>query len=280
LIEGVHFRHDWTDCEALGHKAVAVNLSDIAAMGGSPRYLYLGLACPGEAEITDIDAFLRGVLDETAKYGVSLVGGDTCRSPGPWMISVTVEGSAPTHQAIGRDGAQPGDLIMVSGTLGDSALALQLTKENKEAHANLLKRHHQPVARVELGRMLGEKHLASAMIDVSDGLASDLEHILQASQVDGLIEEVELPLSEEFQAYFNKTPALLELALHGGEDYELLFTVRPDKAPSVRDLCAAKKLPVTTIGTIGTGSGLLSLKEKTGKVRPILVRGYDHFCQP
>ncbi len=279
LIEGVHFRHDWTDCEALGHKAVAVNLSDIAAMGGSPRYLYLGLACPDEAEISDIDAFLRGVLDETAKYGVSLVGGDTCRSPGPWMISVTVEGSAPRDQAIGRDGAQPGDLIMVSGTLGDSALALRLIEEDKDAHTSLLKRHHQPVAQVELGRLLGENHLASAMIDVSDGLAGDLEHILQASQVDGLIEEAELPLSEEFQVHLGKAPALLELALYGGEDYELLFTVTPDQAPSVRELCAARQFPVTTIGYISKGSGLLSLKEKTGEVRPLLVRGYDHFCR-
>ena len=117
------------------------------------------------------------------------------------------------------------------------------------------------------------------MIDVSDGLAGDLEHILQASQVDGLIEEAKLPLSEEFQVHLGKAPDLLELALYGGEDYELLFTVAPDKAPSVRELCAARQLPVTAIGCISKGSGLLSLKDKTGEVRPILVRGYDHFCR-
>jgi thiamine-monophosphate kinase len=279
LLEGVHFRHDWTNCEALGHKAVAVNLSDIAAMGGSPRYLYLGLACPDETKISDIDAFLRGVLDETSRYGVSLVGGDTCRSPGPWMISVTVEGSALRHQAIGRDGAQPGDLIMVSGTLGDSALALRLIEEDKQAHTNLLKRHHQPVPQVVIGVLIGEYHFASAMIDVSDGLAGDLEHILQASQVDGLIEAAELPLSEEFQVHLGNAPDLLELALYGGEDYELLFTVAPDKEPSVREFCAARQLRITTIGVISKGSGQLSLKDKTGEVRPILVRGYDHFCR-
>lgn len=279
LIEGVHFRHDWTDCDALGHKAVAVNLSDIAAMGGTPRYLYLGLACPDETESSDIEAFLRGALDESAKYGVSLVGGDTCRSPGPWMISVTIEGSAPRHQAVGRDGAQPGDLIMVSGTLGDGALALQLLQGNKEADANLLRRHHRPVAQVELGRLLGENGLASAMIDVSDGLAGDLEHILQASQVDGLIEEAKLPLSEAFQAHLDRDPSLAEIALYGGEDYELLFTVAPDKAPALRELCATRQLQVSTIGSISEGTGILSLMERTGAVRPILVRGYDHFCR-
>ena len=279
LIEDVHFRHAWTDCETLGHKAVAVNLSDIAAMGGTPHYLYLGLACPDEAESSDIEAFLHGVLDETSKYGVFLVGGDTCRSPGPWMISVTVEGSVPRNQAVGRDGAQPGDLIMVSGTLGDSALALQLLQEGKGVQATLLQRHHQPVAQVELGRLLGENCFASAMIDVSDGLAGDLEHILQASQVDGMIEEAELPLSESFQAHLECNPALVDLALYGGEDYELLFTVAPDKAVAVRELCATRQLQVTTIGSISKGSGILSLTERAGVVRPILVRGYDHFCR-
>ena len=280
LIEDVHFRHDWTDCEALGHKAVAVNLSDIAAMGGTPRYLYLGLACPGDTELDDISAFLKGALAEAEDHNVSLVGGDTCRSPGPWMISVTIEGSAPAHQAIGRDGAQAGDLIMVSGTLGESALALHLLRNGKEPETTLLTRHHRPKAQVDLGRRLGEQRLAKAMIDISDGLASDLEHILQASQVDGLIEGDKLPLSEAFQRYADSEPSLRGLALHGGEDYELLFTVAPEKAAEVAALGAELKLSITAIGVIQKGSGVLSLQDKTGAVRPILVRGYDHFCRP
>jgi len=279
LIEDVHFRHDWTDCEALGHKAVAVNLSDIAAMGGSPRYLYLGLACPGETELDDINAFLKGALDEAEHYNVVLVGGDTCRSPGPWMISVTVEGSAPAQQAIGRDGARPGDLIMVSGTLGDSALALHLLNAGKEPEEALLTRHHRPTAQVELGRLLGEYRLANAMIDISDGLAGDLEHILQASQVDGLIEEDKLPLSPAFRRHADRETELRELALFGGEDYELLFTVAPEKASEVVALGVELELSTTSIGVIHKGSGALSLQDKTGAVRPILVRGYDHFCR-
>ena len=279
LIEDVHFRHDWTDCEALGHKAVAVNLSDIAAMGGTPRYLYLGLACPGEADLDDIYAFTKGALDEAKRHNVMLVGGDTCRSPGPWMISVTIEGSAPASQVIGRDGAQPGDLIMVSGTLGDSALGLHLLQNDATPETELSIRHHRPTAQVELGRLLGEKHLARAMIDISDGLAGDLEHILQASQVNGLIEEDKLPLSEVFRRYTEKKPDLRELALYGGEDYELLFTVAPEKAADVAVLGAELSLPMTTIGVIQEGPGALLLQDKTGEVRPILVRGYDHFCR-
>jgi thiamine-monophosphate kinase len=279
LIEDVHFRLAWTDCEALGHKAVAVNLSDIAAMGGTPRYLYLGLACPGKTALADVDAFLKGALSEAERHNVTLVGGDTCRSPGPWMISVTVEGSALAHQAIGRDGAQHGDLIMVSGTLGDSALALHLLRNGIEPEPALLARHHMPTAQVELGRLLGELRLANAMIDISDGLASDLEHILQASKVDGLIEEDKLPLSEDFRRRVDADPGLRGLSLYGGEDYELLFTVAPEKATEVASLCAKLELTITSIGFIQAGCGTLSLQDKTGEVKPLLVKGYDHFCR-
>jgi thiamine-monophosphate kinase len=279
LIEEVHFHRDWTDCESLGHKAVAVNLSDIAAMGGTPRYLYLGLACPGETELNDINAFLKGALDEAERHNVVLVGGDTCRSPGPWLISITIEGSAPAHRDIGRDGAKPGDLIMVSGTLGDSALALHLLHKKETAETGLLDRHHRPTARVELGRLLGEQCLTEAMIDLSDGLAGDLEHILQASQVDGLIEADQLPLSEAFRRYTDRHPELRNLALYGGEDYELLFTVSPKQAAKVAALSTALQLPITSIGSIHKGSGALLLRDRGGEARPILVRGYDHFCR-
>lgn len=279
LIEGIHFRHDWTDCEQLGHKAVAVNLSDIAAMGGTPRFLYLGLACPGEARLDDINAFLKGALDEATRYNVTLVGGDTCRSPGPWLVSVTVEGSAPAHRAVGRDGAQPGDLIMVSGTLGDSALALRLLSEGKEPEASLQACHHRPTAQVELGRRLGERCLAKAMIDISDGLASDLEHILQASQVDGLVFADKLPLSMAFRRFSEADPCLRELALYGGEDYQLLFTVAPENEALVAALSAELELPITSIGVIQKGSGTVLIQDKKGVARPITVRGYDHFCR-
>jgi thiamine-monophosphate kinase len=280
LIEGVHFNHDWTTAEDLGHKAVAVNLSDIAAMGGTPRYLYIGLACPGETDVSAITAFMRGALAEAESYDISLVGGDTCSSPGPWIISVTIEGSVKQGKQICRDGARPGDLIMVSGTLGDSALALRALKAGQAVDDVLAGRHHRPKARVAFGQKLGQQGFVSAMIDISDGLAGDLEHILQASRVDAFIVEDQLPLSELFQQQAENAPELKELALYGGEDYELLFTVAPENEAKAIALGVESGLPVTKIGAVKEGSGALSLQDRSGSVRPILVRGYDHFCRP
>lgn len=280
LIEDVHFRRDWISPEELGHKAVAVNLSDLAAMGGTPRYLYLGFACPDTTDVEEINAFIKGALAEARRFHVTLVGGDTCRSPGPWIIAVTVEGSVAKGQDIGRDGGRPGDLIMVSGTLGDSALALALLEQKRQPDQRLLTRHCRPTPRVELGCQLGKHQLASAMIDISDGLAGDLEHILQASCLDGLIEEAALPLSEAFQDHVRQQPVLRELALFGGEDYELLFTTAPENEAAVMSLGDALGLLTTRIGTVKKGSGNLALRDRAGIVQPLLVRGYDHFCRP
>jgi thiamine-monophosphate kinase len=280
LLEQVHFRFDWTDAKCLGRKAVAVNLSDLAAMGGRPRFLYLGLACPGHTELTQVEHFLEGVLQETAAYDVALVGGDTCHSPGPWMISVTVEGSVLAGQAIGRDGARPGDRIMVSGSLGDSALALYQLERAITPVPELLQRHCTPTARVELGMLLGGSGLISAMIDISDGLTADLEHILQASCLDALIDRESLPLSAWFRAALQGQPELVELALGGGEDYELLFTVPSDAVAAVATLGRQAGVPVTCIGELVAGTGAVRLRDVDGSVRPLLVRGYDHFCRP
>lgn len=279
LIEDVHFRHEWITPEDLGHKAVAVNLSDIAAMGGTPRYLYLGLACPGTTAMDDLNEFLQGALDEAGCYGVTLVGGDTCHSNGPWIIAVTVEGSTPAGLAVGRGGAQPGDLIMVSGTVGDSAMALRLLQNGNQPEAPLLERHHRPTPRIELGRLLAKNRIARSMIDISDGLAKDLEHILQASRVGALIEEQKLPVSAAFRRQADKQPTLWELALFGGEDYELLFTLAPQNEAEALALGAGLNLPVTRIGVVQDGPATLSLHDRKGAVRPILVRGYDHFCR-
>jgi len=278
LIEEIHFRLDWTDLYDLGRKAVAVNLSDIAAMGGTPRFLYLGLACPSNTEVADLEALLEGVLAETAQYGVTLTGGDTCRSPGPWMLAVTVEGSAPAGRAVTRQGARPGDLVMVSGTLGDSALALRLLQEGLTPDPALLERHHRPTPRIELGRLLAEAGLASAMIDISDGLAADLEHILQASSVDAVIDSTQLPLSTAFQHHLAGDGDARELALHGGEDYELLFTLAAADLERAQALAAQLGLPLTPVGRVRAGSGNLYRQDGAGPERPILVRGYDHFC--
>lgn len=279
LLEDVHFRFAWTSAYDLGRKAVAVNLSDIAAMGGTPRFLYVGLACPGVTETTELDAFIAGVLAEAGEHEVALVGGDTCRSPGPWIISVTIEGTAPAGTVVGRDGARPGDAVLVSGTLGDSALALALWQQGETPEPWLAARHNRPTPRVALGRELARAGLATAMIDLSDGIAADLEHILQASGAGAEILGTALPLSPRFRDKLERQPELLDLALGGGEDYELLCTVpaaRVDEA-----LAAARRAGValTVIGAVLERSAGLRLRAATGEVRPLRVKGYDHFCR-
>lgn len=275
LIEEIHFRSDWSDWRALGSKCVSVNVSDVAAMGGSPRHLYLGLAIPGTMAMEDLDAFLEGFLETAAGYGAVLVGGDTCRSPGPLMISVTVEGAAPTEQVATRSGARPGDSIYVSGTLGDSALALQRLQADRPVTVELADRHHRPQARVALGRALAEAQLPSAMIDVSDGVLADLGHILEASAVGARLEQALFPLSSGFSQAMDEEPSLFELALSGGEDYELLFTVPADKEHVLAELIS--DVPVTRIGTVTEAEQGFLLADEAGQVRPVKAKGFNHF---
>lgn len=275
LIEDIHFRRQWTDWRLLGRKSVTVNVSDIAAMGGIPRHLYLGLGLPADLPVEDLDRFLAGFREAAEGYGASLVGGDTCRSPGPLLISVTAEGTIPAGRAVTRGGAHPGDAIYLSGTLGDSALALRGLLAGETPAADLARRHFDPEARTELGRELAAQGLATAMIDLSDGLLADLGHVLAASAAGARVELAALPLSDLFREALAGDPSLEELALSGGEDYELLFTVPAGREEEIARLAAALRLPLTRIGRIATGD--LLLIEADGGVRSPARRGFDHF---
>ncbi len=275
LIEEVHFRSEWSDWRSLGEKSVAVNVSDIAAMGGRPRHLYLGLAIPSDRPLADLDRFLEGFLAAADEYGALLVGGDTCGSPGPLMIAVTVEGATPADQVIYRSGARPGDGIYVSGVLGDSALALRCLRDGLPPEPELAERHHRPRARVALGRALAELALPSAMIDVSDGLLADLGHLLRASAAGAQLESPRIPLSKSFRKALAADPALMELAMSGGEDYELLFTVSEENQSRLTALSGG--VPVTRIGTVTTADRGLRLLGPTGRERPVDARGFNHF---
>ena len=277
LLEAVHFDFAWISAGELGRKAVAVNLSDIAAMGGTPRFLSVGLACPADTEMAQLDAFVDGVLAEAADHGVVLVGGDTCRSPGPWIIAVTIEGSVPAGQAIGRGGARIGDLVLVSGTLGDSALALTLWQQGAIPHPSLAARHNRPTARVTLGRALAEAGLPTAMIDLSDGVASDLGHILQASGVGAEVRSADLPLSLAFREQLERHPQWFDLALAGGEDYELLCTVPPAHLDAALALGALTGVPLTVIGSVTDRASGLRIRGSDGVAKPLLIKGYEHF---
>jgi thiamine-monophosphate kinase len=227
--------------------------------------------------VEDLDDFVAGFLEAARHYGATLAGGDTCRSPGPLLISVTAEGAVPERELVRRSGARPGDAVYVSGTLGDSGLALRLLVAGDEPAPFLSRRHHDPEARTGLGRALARAAIPTAMIDVSDGLLADLGHILDASQVGAVIEAAALPLSEPFRRALAQEPALLDLALAGGEDYELLFTVQPEREAGLAEFAGSVGVPVTRLGKVTAPQEGLIVIDRDG--RPIEPRktGYDHF---
>lgn len=275
LVEGVHFDLALCDPVTLGRKSLAVNLSDIAAMGGKPRHFLLSLAIPSNLPVEFLDSFIEGMLERGKEFGVTLIGGDTCSSRKGLIISVTLLGEQSRDFIVRRDGARSGDLICVTGTLGDAALGLELLKQGtREGIA--VARHLDPLPRVGEGIRLAETGIPSAMIDVSDGLLADLGHIIDLSGVGARLYLEKLPISDCFrenQAFLNEDPFLLPLS--GGEDYELLFTLPPNKLHAIEALAAETGTRMTVIGEI-TDAGLAVLTP-LGAEYPVLRRGYNHF---
>jgi thiamine-monophosphate kinase len=269
LSSGVHFFAD-CDPEHIGHKSLAVGLSDLAAMGAEPAWATLALTLPA-ADEDWIRAFATGFGRLAGAHGMRLVGGDTTR--GPLSVAVQVHGLVPTGAAIRRSGARPGEAIFVSGTLGDAGLALRRRLADEPVASELQRRLDCPEPRVELGRRL--RGIASAMIDLSDGLAGDLGHILTASTVGAEVELERLP----------RTPWVAEviaatgdwsLPLASGDDYELCFCVAPAHIPTVERLSEALGLPLTRVGWIRADAGL-DFRLPDGGRLTLPVRGYDHF---
>ncbi len=276
LAEGVHFRRDWSDPYTLGRKSLAVNLSDIAAMGGIPRYALLSLAVPEELPLEFLDRFVSGFLDQADRFGVALIGGDTSASRGGLFINVTLMGEQYPETIVTRGGAKVGDLVCVSGTLGDSALGLEGLRRG-EKPAGALARHLDPEPRVGLGRALAEAALPTAMIDVSDGLVADLGHILELSGQGGRVEVAALPLSPEYRSGCGRLGIdPYACCLGGGEDYELLFTLPADRLGEARSVADAAGVPVTAIGEIVAETGLVLVAPDGGRF-DALFKGYDHF---
>ena len=271
-LEGIHFRRDWHSPESIGHRCLARGLSDIAAMGGEPVAAFLSLALPRGLPSDWTTNFLRGLLRLAKKFHVTLAGGDTAQSPAGILADILVLGSVPQRKAILRSGARPGDKIYVSGELGGSAAAIwQLTKKPKaKLNPRDYQRHFLPEPRIELGRILRERALASAMIDTSDGLSTDLAHICEESGVGAELQAERIPRASV------GNPARevdLELALHGGEDYELLFTVpRNRRVPS--QLAGSS---ITQIGEILPGKKIY-LQTSTSR-RQLHPQGWEHFRQ-
>ena len=273
LIAGRHFFPS-DGPGTIGHKAMAVNLSDLAAMGAAPRYALLAIALPSDDE-KFLRGFAGGFFGLAQKYGVEVIGGDTTRG-GLLTLSVTALGEVPEGQALRRDGARVGDDVWVSGTLGDAALALahhqggvQLTTEEAVA---CFPRLYVPTPRIELGIAL--RGIATACIDVSDGFAADLGHVLECSGVGAQVIFEALPLSAAAAAHVEE-PAARDCVLAGGDDYELVFTAPPDRRLQIDKIAESLGLRLSRVGSIVAGSDLTVLR--AGEPMILARTGFDHF---
>ena len=275
LIEGIHFDLSFTSAAELGRKSLAVNLSDIAAMGGKPRHALLSLALPRSLTVEFLDDFIDGLLGLAAEYDVALIGGDTCASPGGLVISLTVMGEQLPERVVRRDGARPGDLVFVTGTLGDAALGLELLKAGV-LRGEGVARQLNPPPRVREGLALAATGLPTAMIDVSDGLLADLGHILRLSGAGARLELDKIPRSDFLRSHTAATSDPFSLSLSGGEDYELLFTAPPTAAAAIQSLLAALGTPVTLIGEITSSPGIRTISVDGNDYQP-RKNGYNHF---
>ncbi|KJV46632.1 thiamine monophosphate kinase [Pantoea sp. BL1] len=274
LVAGVHFLRDIHPAD-LGYKALAVNLSDLAAMGADPAWLTLAITLP-EVNESWLAAFSDSLFELLDYYDMQLIGGDTTR--GPLSLTLGIHGLVPTGRALKRSGAKPGDWIFVTGTLGDSAAGLSLLQHRHRlndpaVHEVLIKRHLRPMPRVLQGQAL--RNLATSAIDISDGLIADLGHILTASRVGARLNLEALPLSAALRDHF-ETEQVLTWALSGGEDYELCFTV-PEVNRGALDVALGHLgVPYTCIGQIAPEADGLTLLEN-GKPRRFNHKGFDHF---
>lgn len=280
LVEGVHFDLATTSARDLGWKALAVNLSDIAAMGGTPRYALLALGLPARLSEVFLRDFIRGFSRAARTYATELIGGDTSSAPGV-LIAVAVGGDAFSSGGIGRGGARPGDGVFVSGYPGMSALGLAVLKSGRsrgKADTRWIRSHLTPRPRITLGRELARKKLATAMIDCSDGLALDLTRIASASGVGMEIDAAVVSFPRGFAARarsLNRDP--LDLALGGGEDYELIFTSPSRKWDEVKRLARGLRTGIRRIGTVTRKSAGVTIRTGEGRARPLAPSGYEHF---
>jgi thiamine-monophosphate kinase len=278
LVEDIDFRLEWTTPEFLGHKALAVSLSDIAAMGGEPKWALLSIGVSEKLWKTDfLDRFYGGWHELARKYDVELIGGDVSRSPDTIVVDSVVGGEVPKGKAIRRSGAKPGDAILVTGYLGGAAAGLRLLESGTTLDLSspaeirhLLLRQLQPLPQVDTAKLLQQHGLATSLIDISDGLSSDLMHVLNAGHLGARIHRDCVPVDPAIAATNELGQDAFELALHGGEDFELLLTVDRERAAEALDLGFHE------IGEVTQNTGLIESID--GGQKTILEpKGFQHF---
>ena len=282
LVEDIHFLRDIITPYQLGWKSVAVNLSDIAAMGGRPVAILVSLGTPSDTDISFIQDLYRGIKDICEYYAVDIAGGDTVASPDKLIISISATGEAKENEVLYRSGARPGDRIYLTGSIGDSCAGLRILKKEISApdsiSSHFIKAHNQPTPLIETGRAIATSRLAGSMIDLSDGLLSDLGHICDESGVGAVIYRNKLPISakmKQFSLKANLDP--LDFALSGGEDYILLVTV-PEK--NIKDfeltLKGKNSSPPYLIGEVSKDKGIRMIYDD-GSIKELEPKGFDHF---
>lgn len=287
LVEDVHFSLAYFSPFALGHKTLAVSLSDIAAMGGRPEYALLSLGIPAELSSAEKfwEEFFDGYFALADEFGVTLIGGDTSSSPHKLVIDSIIMGQCEQGQAVRRDGARVGDAIYVTGKLGASAAGLKLLQQGMKPEGavgtqrELLKAHLLPQPRVEFAKYLNALQIPHAMMDVSDGLGQDLSHICTESRVSAVLDAEKIPIADGVGKVAGGKTQAFKLAISGGEDYELLFTTDPATGPQLREFSKQFEMPVTRIGEIivaDAGTPALFLR-RAGKPVQLTPQGFDHF---
>jgi thiamine-monophosphate kinase len=268
-IEGVHFRREWHAPDVVGRRCLARGLSDIAAMGGEPATAFLSLALPRKLPQRWVDQFFKGFLITADEFKTVLAGGDTAQSPGSIYADIVVTGYVPRGRAVLRSGARPGDEIYVTGNLGGSVAALHEFFAGRKPKPRDFPRHFTPVPRIAVSRGLREKRIATAMIDVSDGLSTDLAHICEESGVGAEISAAAIPRAQVGRPRFFVS---LKDALHGGEDYELLFTARPGRHVPAQ----IANVSITRVGRVTRQKNIV-LVDAYGDRQPLRAHGWEHF---
>ncbi|HNP60134.1 MAG TPA: thiamine-phosphate kinase [Nitrospirales bacterium] len=289
LVEGIHFSKNTASFYDIGYKAAVANLSDIAAMGATPTYILVAIALPSYVRFGDWKDLYRGLSVPCKSHGVQLVGGDTSASHSSLFLSITILGQVEPGHALTRGGAKEGDIIYVSGSLGNSAAGLAcLTHQGSRGKISnlrqpmkfLVRRHLQPTPRIALGRLLSSRRLASAALDLSDGLSGDITHLCQQSRVGALILEANLPMSPHLLAYASQVGAdPLPWVLHGGEEYELLFTVSPKKQHSLESAIKRLRISATAIGVMTSRRSGIKITKKNGRTHQLVPKSYVHFSE-
>jgi len=292
LVEGVHFDRRFTPPEAIGHRALAVNLSDLAAMGAAPRLALLSFALPASLTCADFDAMVGGLAALAARYRLHVAGGNLTRTPGPLMVDITVVGTVKRRQVLTRAGASPGDEMYVSGTIGAAAAGLLALKDAAAGPPlaavpsrleACMRRFLYPDPRIKLGLLLGRNRAASACVDLSDGLADGVRQIAYASSVGVEIEEAALPVEAATIEMFASrgkpaaSAAILDQAIGAGDDYELLFTVHPQRRARLRAAHRHSDVPFTRIGVCTTSRDLIIQRRGADAAARPLPAGYSHF---